>query len=145
MGALQSTDEYWLDELDDYQMRKLGMKTPSTPTKCQNSFVGRGLADLTRVTDQAISATATLRYTSSRRLEDEYHLLPQVCGVGGDGAVQLAKDSDGKLCAVKSFDLSSMSVRKKHDLLNEVKIGLAADHPHIVRLENVTRLQMSCI
>lgn len=141
MGALQSTDEYWLDELDDYQMQKLGMKTSSAPTKCQDFPIGRGLADLTRVTDQAISATATFRYTSTRRLEDEYHLLPQVCGAGGNGAVQLAKNGDGKLFAVKSFNLSSMSVSMKQDLLKEVKIGLAADHPHIVHVENVYETQ----
>lgn len=99
--------------------------------------MGRSLAEVAQATQKCISATSTLRYTSTRRLEDDYHLLSQVCGVGGNGVVQLAKDGDGKLFAVKSFDLYSMSVSKKQDLTSEVSIGLSVDHPHIVRLENV--------
>jgi len=140
MGALQSTDEYWLDELDDYQRRKLGLlHTPApVPMKPQDPLVGRGLAEVARVSQRGISATSALRYTSTRSLEDEYHFLPQVCGVGGDCVVRLANCSDGKLFAVKSFShLSHMTASKKQALINEVKIGLAADHPHIVRLENV--------
>jgi calcium-dependent protein kinase len=140
MGALQSTDEHWLDELDDHQMRKLGLRNSTTLvkfTKSQDSLVGGSLAEMARVMVPALSATAALRYTNTRSLEDDYRLLPQVCGHGADGVVQLAEDSDGKLFAVKSFELSGMDISKKQDVMNEVKIGLAADHPHIVRLESV--------
>mmetsp|Transcript_17142 Transcript_17142/g.47519 ORF Transcript_17142/g.47519 Transcript_17142/m.47519 type:complete len:512 (-) Transcript_17142:14-1549(-) len=77
-----------------------------------------------------------------RRLETDYEVLPKVLGKGLTGVVRLGrnKHTDHE-CAVKSLELpflpSEVDVDKTTAFASEVSIALAADHPHVARLEDV--------
>mmetsp|Transcript_13245 Transcript_13245/g.31367 ORF Transcript_13245/g.31367 Transcript_13245/m.31367 type:complete len:628 (+) Transcript_13245:75-1958(+) len=81
-------------------------------------------------------ALITGRYTSSRRLEHDYHFDGKVIGSGMSGPVYLAtgKADDCKY-AIKSFKKKGMSSRKRAELKSEAEVYLSLDHPHVAKLE----------
>jgi len=77
------------------------------------------------------------RYTSQRKLEDDYTLKSKVVGTGLNGPVHLAVGQDGRQYAVKSFKKCLLDSGERHELKSEVEIYISVDHPHIARLEQV--------
>jgi len=95
-----------------------------------------GLEDV--IAKKGISIAVAGRYTTVRRLDQDYSLDSKVIGSGMSGPVQLATGrSGGQKYAVKSFRKIGLSARKREELKSEVEIYLALDHPHIARLEMV--------
>jgi len=73
-----------------------------------------------------------------RRLDDDYILESKELGTGHNGSVYLAtsKTSSEKF-AVKPYKLFRISKAQRRELLNEVEVTLAMDHPHVARLRDV--------
>lgn len=80
----------------------------------------------------------SLRYTRTRRLEQDYALHDKVLGSGFSGNVFLASGrGDGRRYAVKSLRKVGLSSRRREDLKNEAELYLTLDHPHVARLQMV--------
>lgn len=78
------------------------------------------------------------RYTTTRRLQDDFIVESKVLGTGMSGPVRLATGrGDGLKYAVKSFNKVGISARKRAELKSEAEIYLSLDHPHVARLEMV--------
>lgn len=53
-------------------------------------------------------------------------------GSGSHGTAILVKDGDGKLCVLKSIDISDMDARERRDAVNEVRVLSSLRHPYVV-------------
>ncbi|CAK0813213.1 unnamed protein product [Prorocentrum cordatum] len=115
---------------------------------------GAGGAPGAAATDTVVDAAAVAerrgnlpvqgRYSSSRRIEQDFVIDSRVVGSGMNGPVQMATSRDpvtgrgGNIkYAVKSFKKRGMSAKKRAELQSEVEIYICLDHPHVARLEMV--------
>jgi len=87
-----------------------------------------------------------------RKITDDFNTAGKPLGSGYNGTVFSATSKHTKTpCAVKSFALSDFDPDKKKELLGEVEIFLAMDHPHVARLlevyesETEVSLVMECM
>lgn len=125
MGAFQS------DSTGSSQTEELGTSSSG------DGRDSKGLLDKDSLVERKGHIPVLSRYTTSRKIEDDYTIKSQVLGTGASGPVKLATDSDGVMYAVKSFKILSLSERKRTELKREVSMCLVLDHPHIVRMERV--------
>uniref|UniRef100_A0A7S4QIP1 Non-specific serine/threonine protein kinase n=1 Tax=Alexandrium monilatum TaxID=311494 RepID=A0A7S4QIP1_9DINO len=86
------------------------------------------------------------------RLDQHYRLEPTVLGTGVSGQVRLAVCcKTGRRVAVKSFDRLSMTKKQWEEALDEVRVHMALDHPHVAELlwvyvgDDIVHLVMECL
>mmetsp|Transcript_10586 Transcript_10586/g.23103 ORF Transcript_10586/g.23103 Transcript_10586/m.23103 type:complete len:554 (-) Transcript_10586:327-1988(-) len=118
-------------------------KSPISDGNSKNNS-GSFVISLDRVRALASNAAATsARYhcggNGERKLEEDYEPMPKkVLGEGCNGLVIMAKGRhDGRKYALKKIDKTSVAARQLRQLVAEVEIYLALDHPHIAALRDV--------
>jgi RIO-like serine/threonine protein kinase len=76
--------------------------------------------------------------TTTRTLEDDIIVAPDIVGEGVNGAVHLAtrKQTNAK-CVVKTMQVSRMSPRAFRQFQTELEVHTSVDHPLIAKLEDV--------
>lgn len=69
--------------------------------------------------------------TGGRSLGHNYQEVRSI-GRGSFGEATLAKDSQGKLCVIKTIDITRLDKDQQGDAVNEVKVLSSLKHPYIV-------------
>lgn len=104
------------------------------------------MVNLSRVKRLTNPATVACRYhlVSDRGLQLDYKVSSEVLGQGLCGDVIVAHGrKDGRRYAVKTLRKSGVAESKLHQLISEVEIHLAMDHPNIVRVKDVYESETS--
>ncbi|KAL8272610.1 hypothetical protein Esti_003499 [Eimeria stiedai] len=78
------------------------------------------------------------RLKTNLKFSNFYQLTNQVLGTGVSGAVCVGRQkTTGRLVAVKTLNISRLSVHRAQLLFNEVAVYLQLDHPNIAKLLDV--------